>query len=428
MGMTISQKILARKANLSVVKSGDIAWFKLDLILGNDISGSMAIKELKKIGMPPIKAAKKIALVPDHFTPNKDIEAAENCKIVKDFAKNMGVKHYFKVGDVGIEHVLLPEIGLVVPGIMMVGGDSHTTTHGALGAFATGVGPTDLAAAMALGETWLRVPETFRITYKGALREWISGKDLILYTIGKIGTDGALGKTIEFSGPTINALNIEDRMTMANMSVEAGAVNAIMEPDDVVEAYLKDRSEEKGLYLSSDPDASYEEELEIDASLIDPQVACPFSPGNSVPIQDVQRTRLDQVYIGSCTNGRIADLRIAAKILQGQKSHQEVRLIINPATPGVYKQALAEGLIEVFLNAGATIIPSTCGLCFGGHLGVLAEGEVCLSTSPRNYRGRLGHPNSHVYLSSPAVAAASAICGEITHPSSICALQKEALQ
>ena len=419
MRMTISQKILASKADLPAVKSGDIVWIKLDLILGNDISGSIAIKELNKIGMPPIKAAEKIALVPDHFTPNKDIETAENCKLVRNFARRVGVKSYFEVGRVGIEHALLPEAGLVVPGIMMVGGDSHTTTHGAFGAFATGIGPTDLAAAMVLGETWLRVPETIRITYSGNLKEWVGGKDLILYTIGKIGTDGALGKTMEFCGPTISTLDIDNRMTMANMAVEAGAVNGIMEPDSVVESYLEDRSPNKGLYLSSDPDATYEERLEIDVSSIEPQVSYPFSPGNALPVQELAGKKLDQVYIGSCTNGRISDLRAAARILKGKKCHSRVRLLINPATPTIYKEAISEGLLEIFLDAGAVLIPPSCGVCFGGHMGVLAEGEACLSTTPRNYKARLGHPKSQVYLSSPAVAAASAIRGEITHPLAI---------
>jgi len=419
MGMTISQKILATHAGLPAVKSGDIVSVKLDLILGNDISASMAIEELEKIGMPPLKAAEKIVLIPDHFTPNKDITTAEQCRILREFAQKAGIKHYFEVGRAGIEHALLPEAGLVVPGDLIIGGDSHTCTYGALGAFSTGVGSTDLAAAMVLAETWFRVPETIKINYQGALGEWIGGKDLILYTIGKIGTDGALGKTIEFCGPAIRALDVENRLTMTNMAVEAGAVNGIMEPDSVVESFLKGRGYRKGIYLKSDPDATYEGDLEIDVSSIVPQVAMPSSPGNVVPVQEASGIRLDQVFIGSCTNGRIGDLRVAARILKGKRAASHVRLLISPATPEIYRQALQEGLLKIFMEADGVMLPPSCGVCFGGHLGILAKGEFCLSTTNRNFTGRMGHPESKVYLSSPAVAAASAIRGEITHPASL---------
>ena len=419
MGMSISQKILTSHTGLPAVKSGDIVSVKLDLILGNDISASMAIEELKKIGMPPIKAAEKIVLVPDHFTPNKDVNAAEQCRILREFAQKARIEHYFEVGRVGIEHALLPEAGLVVPGDLIVGGDSHTCTYGALGAFATGIGSTDLAAAMVLGETWFKVPETIRINYRGTLGELIGGKDLILYTIGKIGTDGALGKTIEFCGPTIRALDVENRLTMANMAVEVGAVNGIMEPNSVIESFLKGRGPRKGVYFTSDPDATYEQDLDIDVSSIDPQVALPSSPGNAVQVQEASGIKLDQVFIGSCTNGRIGDLRQAARILKGKKAAPHVRLLISPATPEIYRQALEEGLLKIFVEADGVILPPSCGACFGGHLGILAKGEVCLSTTNRNFKGRMGHPDSEVYLTSPAVAAASAVRGEITHPSSL---------
>jgi len=417
MGMTISQKILAAHAGLPEVKAHDIISVKLDVILGNDISASMAIEELEKVGRPPIKAAEKIVLVPDHFTPNKDVDTAEQCRVLRRFAAKEKIKNYFEVGRVGIEHALLPEAGLVVPGDLIVGGDSHTCTYGALGSFATGVGSTDLAAAMVLGETWMRVPETIRISYQGTLGEWVGGKDFILHTIGKIGTDGALGKTIEFCGPAIWELDVESRLTMANMAVEAGAVNGIMEPDLQVQSFLEGRGQRKGVNWASDPDARFEQEFNIDVSQISPQVALPYSPGNAVPVQEASGIQIDQVFIGSCTNGRLSDLRIAAKILKGRKVAPHIRLLISPATPKIYRQSLEEGLLKIFVEAEGVILPPSCGVCFGGHLGILGKGEVCLSTTNRNFKGRMGHPDSKVYLTSPAVAAASAVRGAIIHPS-----------
>ena len=417
--MTISQKIIATHAGLSEVRPGDIVSMDIDLVLGNDISSPMAIKKLADMDLQPGEAAPKIILVPDHFTPNKDVESAEQCRLLREFARGARVGHYFEVGRAGIEHALLPESGLVLPGHLIVGGDSHTCTYGAVGAFATGVGSTDLAGAMALGRTWLKVPETIRINYSGNLGQWVGGKDLILFTIGRIGTDGALGKTIEFSGPVIGELDIENRLTMANMAVEAGAVNGIMEPDEATAGYLEGRTDQKGTFHQSDQDAPYEKSLEIDVSAIEPQVALPHSPGNVVPVQECEGTRLDQVFIGSCTNGRIGDLRIAARILKDQKAAPGLRLLVSPATPSIYRQALREGLLEIFAQAEAVILPPTCGVCCGGHLGVLGRGEVCLSTTNRNFRGRMGHLESQVYLCGPGVAAASAVRGEITAPAAV---------
>lgn len=417
--MTITQKILAAHSDSQKANSGDIISINIDVILGNDISAFLAIKELEKIGMPKLRATNKIILVLDHFTPNKDVTTAEQCRILREFAKEAGIEKIFEGGRAGIEHALLPEEGLVVPGDLVIGGDSHTSTYGALGAFAMGVGSTDLAAAMVLGKTWLKVPETILIRYYGTLGEWVSGKDLILYTIGKIGTDGALGKTIEFSGPVIQSLDVENRLSIANMAIEAGAVNGIIEPDNIIRDFLTNRGGQKGIYLKSDSDAVYEEKLEIDVSSLTPQVALPFSPANVAPVKEVEGTKINQVFIGSCTNGRIGDLRVAAKILKGRKADPRIRLLISPATPKIYRQALEEQLLKIFIEAGAVILPPSCGVCFGGHLGILAKGEVCLATTNRNFTGRMGHPESKVYLASPAVAAASAIRGQITHPSSI---------
>ncbi len=417
--MTITQKILAAHSDNPKVNSGDIISINIDVILGNDISAFLAIKELEKIGKPKIQAANKIILVLDHFTPNKDVTTAEQCRILREFAQEVGINYFFEGGRAGIEHALLPEEGLVVPGDLVIGGDSHTCTYGALGAFAMGVGSTDLAAAMVLGKTWLKVPETILIEYKGNLGEWVGGKDLILYTIGKIGTDGALGKTIEFRGPVIQSLDVENRLTMTNMAIEAGAVNGIIEPDNVTRDFLINRVRREAIYYKSDTDAIYESKLEINVSSISPQVALPFSPGNVASVKEVEGTKIDQVFIGSCTNGRIGDLRVAAKILKGRRAHSGIRLLISPATPKIYRQALEEGLLKIFSEAEAVILPPSCGVCFGGHLGILAKGEVCLSTTNRNFLARMGHPESKVYLASPAVAAASAIRGQITHPSSI---------
>ncbi|MBW1994368.1 MAG: 3-isopropylmalate dehydratase large subunit [Deltaproteobacteria bacterium] len=415
MGMTITQKILAMHSDQKVVKPGDIISVKIDLILGNDASAPLAIKKLEEIGMPKIRAADRTALFPDHFTPPTDETTAESIKILRDFSLKADIKHYFEVGEVGIEHAVLPEIGLIKPGDLIIGADSHTCTYGAIGAFSSGVGSTDFAAAMVTGETWFKVPPTLKIEYIGKPEKWISGKDLILYTIGKIGTDGGLGKTLEFCGEVIGNLEIEDRLTMANMAVEAGAVNGIMKPDTLLRKWLNQRTDDLGHFFESDINASYEEEVQIDVSSVTPQVAMPFNPGNVAPVQEVSGIKLDQVFIGSCTNGHLSDLRTAASILKGNKAAPHVRLLISPATRAIYKQALEEGLIEIFHDANAVLLPSSCGVCFG-HIGRLAKGERCLSTSNRNFKGRMGDPESEVFLASPAVAAASAIRGEITHP------------
>ncbi len=420
MSMTISQKILANHSGKTSVKTGEIIQANIDLVFGNDVSAPLAIKELKKIGFPPLKAAQRTYLFPDHFTPTVNDVTAEQIRVTREFSKRMGIDGYFEVSEVGIEHAVLPELGLIVPGDLIIGGDSHSCTHGALGTFSTGVGSTDLAAAMALGETWFKVPGTLRIRYDGTMNRWVGGKDLILYTIGKIGASGALGKTIEFSGPVIRSLDMENRMTMTNMAVEASAVNGIIEPDEILQKYLEGRTERLGTYIKSDADAFYEREIRIDVTGIGPQVAKPFSPANVVPVEEVSGVKLDQVFIGSCTNARITDLRAAATVLKGQRVATHVRLLVSPATRAVQKQAFSEGLMEIFLKAGAVLLPAVCGACFG-HIGALAAGETCLSTSNRNFKGRMGHFESRVYLSNPAVAAASAVRGQITHPCDIIA-------
>lgn len=416
MGMTISQKIIANHAGLKEVKSGDIVSVDIDLMFGNDTNSVLTINQLKSIGMPRLKNPKKIVLISDHFAPNKDVESAEQCRVMREFAKENGVVNFFEGGRVGIEHVLLPENGFIASGDMIVGCDSHSCTYGALGAFAMGVGSTDLAAAMVMGKTWLKVPKTVRIIFEGALQKWVGGKDLILYTIKHLGAEG-INKTLEIKGETIRQLNVEDRLTMTNMAVEAGAVNGIIEPDSKVELYLKNNKSKKQIFFSSDSDAEYERTINIDASEIQPQIAMPHSPANSIPVEKATDIKIDQVLIGSCTNGRISDLRVAGKILKGAKAAPHIRLLISPPTPKIYYMALQEGLIQIFLEAGGVILPPSCGACFGGHLGVLAKGEKCVATTNRNFKGRMGHPESEVYLASPAVAAASAIEGKIALPS-----------
>ena len=413
--MTITQKILASHAGFDSVASGDIITVTIDMTLANDITGPPAINQLEAMGVP-VKNPANVALVPDHFTPNKDLQAAENCLVMRDFAKAHPEVHYFEQGTAGIEHALLPEKGLALPGFLIIGADSHTCTYGGLGAFSTGVGSTDLTGAMALGSTWLRVPETLRVLLKGNPGEWISGKDIILNVIGTIGADGALGKTLEFAGPALAHIDLENRLTMANMAVEAGAVNGIFAPDEAVLAYARTRAIRPFTPMFSDPDAVYEETVEIDVAALEPQVAVPHSPDKVVPIGRLEPTLVDQVVIGSCTNGRIGDLRIAAQILKGKKVAPGVRLLVTPATPGVLQAALQEGLVAAFLDAGAVLLPPSCGVCFGGHLGVLGKGEVCLSTTNRNFKGRMGHGESKVYLASPAVAAATAVAGHICAP------------
>lgn len=416
MGMTITEKILAAHAGREHIVAGELINIPVDLVLGNDVTTPIAIKEFERIGVKTVFDPEKIALVPDHFTPNKDIKSAEQVKLMREFAYRHGIKHYFEIGRTGIEHCLLPEAGLVLPGDVVIGADSHTCTYGALGAFATGVGSTDMAAAMATGEAWFRVPETIRFVYFGRLRPWVTGKDLILYTIGLIGVEGARYAAMEFVGEAIPNLSQDSRFTMANMAIEAGAKNGIFIPDAITEDYVAKRAQRSYLFCASDPEASYKSVVEIDVSKVELRVAFPHSPENSRRISEAVDIRLDQVVIGSCTNGRMEDLRLAAQILQGRKVAPSVRLIILPGTQTIYRKALEEGLLEVFLDAGAAISTPTCGPCLGGHMGVLAKGERALATTNRNFVGRMGHPESEVYLSGPAVAAASAVMGRIATP------------
>ncbi len=419
MSMTITEKILAAHAGKESVRPGELVQVQVDLALANDITAPLAIKVFHELGMPDVFDREKIALVPDHFVPNKDIPSAEQAKIMERFAYQYDIKHYFRVGEAGIEHVILPEKGLVVPGDLVIGADSHTCTYGALGAFSAGVGSTDLGAIMATGHTWLKVPEAIKLVYEGTLGPWVGGKDLILFTIGRLSVQGARYKTLEFTGSAIPDLPMDDRFTMANMAVEAGAKNGIFEPDDQLRSYLAGRTHREGTYWKSDPDAQYEETLQIDVSDISPQVACPHSPDNVLPVSSVDRVALDQVFIGSCTNGRMSDLRMAAEILKGRVAAKKTRLIVIPGSPAIYREAMKEGILETLLDAGAVIGPPSCGPCLGGHLGILAKGEKALSTTNRNFIGRMGHSESDVYLAGPAVAAASAILGRIGSPEEI---------
>lgn len=419
MGMTITEKILASHAGEDVVKPGDLINIRLDLILANDVTAPIAIEKFREIGIERVFDKNKIALVPDHYAPNKDIESARQCKVMRDFAREQGITNYFEVGRMGIEHALLPEQGLVLSGDAVIGADSHTCTYGALGAFSTGVGSTDVAAAMATGEIWLRVPSTIKFVYNGRLNEWVGGKDLILYTIGKIGVDGALYKAMEFCGEAIRHLSMDGRFAMCNMAIEAGAKNGIIEPDGVTLEYAKARAKRDFDVYKDDEDAVYDEVHEFDVADIEPQVACPHLPSNTRGISEVGDIPLDQVVVGSCTNGRLEDLRVVAEILKGKKVHSSLRLIVIPATQEIYNLAIKEGFIEIFVEAGAVVSTPTCGPCLGGHMGVLAEGERALATTNRNFKGRMGHPESEVYLCGPAVAAASAVLGRIASPEEI---------
>ncbi len=419
MGMTITEKILAEHAGKSYVEAGEIVYCKVDLALANDITAPLAIESFYQMGAKRVFDPDKVVLVPDHFTPNKDIQSAQQCKLMRQFAKEQGIKLYFEVGRMGIEHALLPELGLVKPGDLIIGADSHTCTYGALGAFSTGVGSTDLAACWATGEIWLRVPESMKFIFYGKPQRWVGGKDLILFVISQIGTEGARYKAMEFEGETLRYLSMDHRLTITNMVVEAGAKNGIMIPDDLTVKYFREKGIENIRILKSDPDARYSDVFEFDVSKIEPLVACPPSPANVKPAKELSHIEIDQVVIGSCTNGRIDDLRIAAQILKGKKVAPWVRLIVIPATQGVYLQALKEGLIEIFIEAGGAVSTPTCGPCLGGHMGVLAEGERALATTNRNFVGRMGHPKSEVYLSNPAVAAASAILGRIADPEEV---------
>ncbi|MDT8396096.1 MAG: 3-isopropylmalate dehydratase large subunit [bacterium] len=416
MGQTITQKILAAHCGRDEVHPGEIVMADVDLALGNDITAPISIRILREKGIRKVFDKDRIALVPDHFAPNKDIASAQQCKELREFARDFDITHYFELGEMGVEHALLPEKGLVIPGDLVVGADSHTCTYGALGAFSMGVGSTDLAGAMISGKAWFKVPAAMKFVIRGALRSWVGGKDLILYIIGKIGVDGALYRSMEFTGDTIRALPMPDRLTMCNMAIEAGAKNGIIEPDAITGQYVRERASREWKLYQSDPDAEYVEVVEIDAAEVDLQVAFPHLPENARPVGEGKGIAIDQVVVGSCTNGRLEDLKAAAGVLKGHKVAPGVRMIVIPATPLIYRQALEEGLFDIFLSAGAVISPPTCGPCLGGHMGILAEGERAVATTNRNFVGRMGHPKSEVYLAGPAVAAASAITGTISSP------------
>jgi 3-isopropylmalate/(R)-2-methylmalate dehydratase large subunit len=414
--MTITEKILAAHAGVDSVGPGDIIQVQVDLALANDITAPLAIRVFNEIGTGKVFDTEKIALVPDHFVPNKDIPSAEQARVMRDFAREQGIENYFELGEGGIEHVILPEKGLVVPGDLVIGADSHTCTYGALGAFSTGVGSTDLGVILATGKTWLKVPATIRLNYEGRLRPWVGGKDLILFTLGELGADSAVYSALEFGGGVIEGLSMDHRFTMANMAVEAGAKNGIVEPDETTSRYVKERCNREPSLLTSDPGAKYERVLEIGVDDIEPQVAFPHSPDNVRPLSQVGQVPLDQVFIGSCTNGRFEDLRDAAEVLKGRSVSKGTRLIVLPGSTLTYKQALQEGILATLVEAGAVIGPACCGPCLGGHMGILAEGEKGLSTSNRNFIGRMGHPKSEVYLANPTVAAASAVLGRVGSP------------
>ncbi|HNZ64427.1 MAG TPA: 3-isopropylmalate dehydratase large subunit [Smithella sp.] len=416
MGNTITEKILLAHTKLKKIYAGQLINARVDIALGNDVTAPIAIHEFYKSGGTKVFNKNKVALVLDHFTPNKDINSAQQCKTVREFAAQQKITHFYEGGNVGVEHALLPEQGIVLPGDLIVGADSHTCTYGALGAFATGVGSTDLAAVMLTGELWFKVPSSIKFVINGKLQKWVSGKDLILHIIGRIGVDGALYQAMEFTGDTIGKLPMADRLSMANMAIEAGAKNGIFVPDNITEEYVKKRAKRDYKFYFSDDDAAYTDILEIDAATIEPQVAFPHLPSNVRGISKAGRVKIDQALIGSCTNGRIEDLRIAARVLKNRNAAKDVRLIIVPATPEIYKAALKEGLIETFMKAGAVISPPSCGACLGGHMGILAAGERAVATTNRNFIGRMGHPKSEVYLANPAVAAASAVLGRIASP------------
>ncbi|UCF78697.1 MAG: 3-isopropylmalate dehydratase large subunit [Candidatus Eiseniibacteriota bacterium] len=419
MGRTITEKIFAAHAGKNETRAGEMVFACVDLILGTDITTALSAEVFDTMGVGKVFDPSKIALVNDHFVPAKDIKAAELSKAMREFAKKHGVENYFEVGRSGICHVILPEKGLVVPGDLVVGADSHTCTYGALGAFATGIGSTDMATAWALGETWFKVPESIKIVYRGKIPEWVDGKDIILHTIADLGVEGAVYKALEFGGESLKKLSMADRFTICNMAIEAGAKAGLMEVDETTEKYLKGRARRKYTAQGSDPDARYSEVREYDLSSLEPTVALPYLPGNVKRVSEIEETRIDQVVIGSCTNGRIEDLRIAGKLLASRKVHPDVRLLIIPGSQEVFLDMLKEGLAAVFTEAGGMICPPSCGPCIGGHLGVLGAEEVGLYTTNRNFVGRNGHPTSKVYLCGPAVAAASAVKGVITHPGKV---------
>lgn len=419
MGMTMTQKILAKHANLKEVKPGQLIEADIDLVLGNDITAPVAVREFEKLGVKEVFHKDKVAIVPDHFTPNKDIKTAEQCKILREFAKEKNITNYFEVGEMGIEHALIPEKGLAIPGDLIIGADSHTCTYGALGAFSTGVGSTDMAAGMATGKCWFKVPHALKFVLKGKPSKWVSGKDIILHIIGMIGVDGALYKSMEFAGDGLKHISMDGRLTMANMAIEAGTKNGIFPVDEKTLEYVKEHSNREYEVFEADEDAEYEKVYEIDLEKLRPTVAFPHLPDNTKTIDEAEGVDIDQVVIGSCTNGRIEDLRVTADILRGKKVAKGIRVIVFPGTQKIYLQALEEGLIKDIVEAGAVFSTPTCGPCLGGHMGILAKGERAISTTNRNFVGRMGHVESEVYLSSPAVAAASALTGKITNPENI---------
>ena len=422
MGMTMTQKILAAHAGLESVESGQLILVNLDLVLGNDITSPVAIKEFSKLGTDGIFDKNKVTMVMDHFAPNKDIKAAEQCKMCRDFCNEKDIKNFFDVGEMGIEHALLPEKGLVIAGDAVIGADSHTCTYGALGAFSTGVGSTDMACGMAIGKAWFKVPSAIKFVLKGKLNKYVSGKDVILHIIGKIGVDGALYKSMEFTGEGLSSLTMSDRLCISNMAIEAGAKNGIFEVDDITLEYIKEHSERTPVIYKADEDAEYDEVIEINLSEIKPTVAFPHLPENAKTFDEIGEVKIDQAVIGSCTNGRLEDLIAAAEILKGRKVAKNVRVIVIPATQKIYLEAMEMGLPKIFIESGAVVSTPTCGPCLGGYMGILAKGERAVATTNRNFVGRMGHTESEVYLASPAVAAASAVTGYLTDP---CRLMEE---
>ena len=419
MGMTMTQKILAAHAGLESVEAGQLIMADLDLVLANDITGPVAIHEADKLNKKTVFDKDKVALVPDHFAPNKDIKSAEQCKCVREYAREHDITNYFEVGEMGIEHALLPEKGLIVAGETCIGADSHTCTYGALGAFSTGVGSTDMGCGMITGQAWFKVPSAIKVELKGQLNPWVSGKDVILHLIGEIGVDGALYKSLEFTGDGVGALSMDDRFTIANMAIEAGAKNGIFPVDDKTIAYMKEHSKKEYTVYEADADAVYDETVVIDLSTLEPTVAFPHLPENTKTVAEPGDIDIDQVAIGSCTNGRMDDMRVAAKILEGRHVKKGIRCIVIPATQDIYLKCIEEGLTETFIKAGAIVSTPTCGPCLGGYMGILAAGERAISTTNRNFVGRMGHIDSEVYLASPAVAAASAVTGKISEPKSL---------
>ena len=416
MGMTMTQKILAAHSGKSAVTAGELILADLDLVLGNDITSPVAIREFGKLGKNSVFDKNKVTMIMDHFAPNKDIKAAEQCKMCREFCGDMEITHFYDVGEMGIEHALIPEKGLVTAGNLVIGADSHTCTYGALGAFSTGVGSTDMACGMAIGKAWFKVPSAMKIILRGSLRKYVSGKDVILHIIGRTGVDGALYKSMEFTGEGLSSLSMADRLCIANMAIEAGAKNGIFEVDDTTLGYIRSHGAAEPVIYSADPDAEYDEVLDIDLSQIEPTVAFPHLPENARTFGEIGDVKIDQVVIGSCTNGRLEDLQSAAEILKGRKVAKGVRVIIIPATQQIYLEAMEQGLLKIFIESGAVVSTPTCGPCLGGHMGILAAGEKAITTTNRNFVGRMGHPESEVYLASPATAAASALTGRITSP------------